>query len=466
MVETHNTSNGTLSNVAYNNGKYTNVTLNKGTINGSLYGGALGAVGTAANVYGPVHVAVYGGSVKKTDANGANGSGGVYGANNIYGAPLQSVEVDIYGTDPAPSANEYALFAVYGGGNAANYTYGNGYPKVRVHNCNNSIEYVYGGGNAAAVAATDVTIYGGNVIGNVFGGGNGTVNAANVTGNAYTKIYGGTILKVFGGSNSNGTIGGTITVDAESQKEGTDFCPIIVTELYAGGNLANSNAGTINIGCMNADNLIDYVYGGANQANVTGNITLNINGGRIEHVFGGNNIGGNIDGDIVINVAWDEVNCTNNYLGYVYGAGNLATYTQKTANHPEVNIKNAVVTHNVYGGGKGDPNDASKGVVTGLPTVTIGDATSGYSVTVGGDVFGGGDAAGIAGNTATTGKTSVTVGNKAVVEGNVFGGGNAAPISQDTHVLIKRAQIYGNVYGGGNQGAVGGNTKVIVNGVE
>ena len=202
----------------------------------------------------------------------------MYGANNVNGAPQRSVTVDIYGTDPAPLENEYALYAVYGGGNAADYTYGNGYPTVTVHNCDNSIEYVYGGGNAAAVASTNVTIYGGDVIGNVFGGGNGTVTAANVTGNTVTNIYGGSILRVFGGSNSQGNIGGTITVNAQSKTEqGSSRCPINVGELYGGGNMANSNAGAISIGCMEDGDMIDYVYGGANQANINGNINSNNN---------------------------------------------------------------------------------------------------------------------------------------------------------------------------------------------
>ena len=44
--------NGTSATTTY----HTNVTLNAGTINGSLYGGALGNSTTAANVYGPVAV--------------------------------------------------------------------------------------------------------------------------------------------------------------------------------------------------------------------------------------------------------------------------------------------------------------------------------------------------------------------------------------------------------------------------
>jgi hypothetical protein len=64
------------NNYQYTNNTETNVTLYKGTINGSLYGGALGGSNVGTHVYGPVKVKVYGGSVKKTSADG---SGGVYG---------------------------------------------------------------------------------------------------------------------------------------------------------------------------------------------------------------------------------------------------------------------------------------------------------------------------------------------------------------------------------------------------
>ena len=392
---------------------HTNVTMNKGTINGSLYGGGLGAAGTAANVYGPVAVKVYGGSVNKTDANGANGSGGVYGANNVNGAPQRSVTVDIYGTDPAPAADAYALFSVYGGGNAADYTYGNGYPTVKVHNCNNSIEYVYGGGNAAAVAATDVTIYGGNKIGNVFGGGNGTVTAANVTGNAVTKIYGGTIGKVFGGSNSQGTIGGAISVTVD-KKGDTDpegqstACDMKIGELYGGGNMAASNVGSLSIGCTGAltadhsehpENIgttlegIGDVYAGANAAAVNGDVTLNIESGMVNRVFGNNNTSASVSGTITVNIDKQSDAC-GWYVGYVYGGGNQAPYTAPDGkpNYPVVNVKNGKVSHSVFGGGLGNP-----ATVTGNPQVTLSGTAE-----VGGNVYGGGDAAPVTGSTKVT----------------------------------------------------------------
>ena len=435
--------NGTTANTTY----HTNVTLNKGIINGSLYGGALGDASTAANVYGPVQVTVNGGSVKKTDSNGANGSGAVYGCNNINGAPQSTVKVDIYGTDPAPSNNEYALFAVYGGGNQANYAAGT--PTVTVHNCSNSIEYVYGGGNAAHITNgnTDVTIYGGNKIGNVFGGGNGQVTAANVSGNTNVKIYGGTIGKVFGGSNSAGTIGDTINVTVQKQTEtGHDACAMHIDEVYGGGNMAASNAGNISIGCTGAEGEgIGDVYGGANQADITGDIALNITGGSIDRVFGGNNVNGSISGGIQVDVNWNTTNpCGYNYLGSVFGAGNLAQYTIPSGKALAVNILNGTVSGNVYGGGKGDANDHTKGQVTGNPVVTIGDNNANHQATVTGDVYGGGDAGDVSGtpqvNVINKCNTTIT---------NVYGGGNAADVN-GTDVNIDGGNITGMVFGGGH----------------
>lgn len=443
--------NGTTATNTY----HTHVTMNKGTIYGSLYGGALGSNTVPANVYGPVEVKVYGGSVKKVGDN--DGSGGVYGANNINGAPQRSVTVDIYGTDPAPSNEEYALYAVYGGGNQADYDYDGG-PIVTVNNCENSIEYVYGGGNAAAVKTTNVTIWGGNVIGNVFGGGHGYKDGAgaDVEGDVNVAIKGGTIKRVFGGSNSKGNISGTINLEID--KDGD--CDMRIGEVYGGGNEAAGNAGTITIGCTGAlvegDNGhvahpeeigktlegIGAVYGGANNANVTNDsgITLNINSGMVANAFGGNNTGGDITGGITVNINKNANTC-GWYVGNVYGAGNLAQYNGS----PAVNILNGEVSGNVYGGGKGDANDHSKGQVTGNPTVTIGDkSNAGYEAIVKGDVYGGGDAGNVVGIPV------VNVVNKCnTTIGNVYGGGNAADVN-GTDVNIDGGKITGMVFGGGH----------------
>jgi len=419
-----------LGTVNTNASNHTNVTLNKGIINGSLYGGGLGDNSTAANVNGPVTVTVNGGTVNTTSANG---SGAVYGCNNLNGAPQNTVAVIINGTDPAPGTNAYALDAVYGGGNQANYTYGT--PTVTVNNCDNSIAYVYGGGNAASVPGTDVQIYGGNKIGNVFAGGNGTNGAADVTGNTRARIYGGTIGRVFGGSNSAGTIGGTISVEINK----TGSCPMHIDEVYGGGNMAASKAGSISIGCTGgADEGIGDVYGGANAAAITGNITLDIAGGSIQRLFGGNNASGNISGSITVNVDWDTDNpCGYNYLGTVYGGGNQAAYSPTSVgSYPAVNIKNGTVSSSVFGGGLG-----STAVVTSNPVVKM---TGGQAA----NVYGGGMQADVNGNTTVSieGGTVTT---------DVYGGGMQADVSGNVTVNISKSGTPGtviighDVYGGG-----------------
>ena len=466
---------------------HTNVTMNKGLINGSLYGGGLGDDSNPARVYGPVQVTVNGGSIKTTDGTGNNGSGAVFGCNNINGAPQQTVNVDIYGTD-YPHPNEpFALFAVYGGGNHADYA---GKPIVTIHSCDNSINYVYGGANAAKVTATDVTVWGGH-IGYVFGGGNGTVEPADVTGNDGTSLHikGGNIENIFGGSNSQGDIAGDISVDIEA--EGS--CPLNLTNVFGGGNMAvigsdtpgDTRNITTHIGCgvgpiselyggSKQANIfgdveltvesgqIDYVFGGSQgtpdqPAHIDGNVTLNIYGGDIGSAFGGSNIKGNIEGKILVNIDWSQTSCEGTkQLENVYGASNLAQYepTMSAAtgsNHsPEVNLINGTVGRtvarpyhpaldpnnignqgNVFGGGKGITSNPNAGRVTANPIVIMNPSHNEDFVVLNA-IYGGGEMAPVVGNTTVEiSKGHVGSATKDIDEDNgfVFGGGKGDVIN-------------------------------------
>ncbi len=393
--------NGTAPTTAYR----TNVTLNKGVIYGKLFGGGLGAAGVAANVYGPVAVKVYGGSVVRLPSQG---SGGVFGANNINGKPQRAVTVDIYGTDAAPSESTYAINAVYGGGNRANYTYGT--PLVTVHNCTASIGSVYGGGNAASVPGTNVTVNGGT-IGNVFGGGNGLLSAANVTGNALTKIYGGTINNVFGGSNTNGSIGGTVTVNVNDAAENS--CALLAGNIYGGGNMAPySNSGNYPQVNITSGTIEGNVYGGGlgQTAAVTANPRVNLTGG----IIGGD----------------------------VFGGGDAAPVTGS----PIVSAVTGSSGTRLFGGGKG-----ATATVTGNTTVTV----SGGTFT---DIFGGGDAASVTGNTTLT----LSGGT---MDGAVYGGGNNAGVNGNTGITVSNGTISDGVYGGCNvTGTIGGNVNLTLTG--
>ncbi len=390
------------------------VFADEATTAGSVYGGGNNGYATDdIKVYlagGHVAGNVFGGANKAPSSQdvavvvtGGSVDGGVYGGSNQSGVISGQITVDVYGTDPQPGSG-YAIHQVFGGGNVAAYT---GTPVVTVHNdssCNISIGELYGGGNAATVTGTNVTVSGGNRIGNVFGGcygANVTTNGTKVT------IKGGTIEKVFGGNNAGGSITGAIKVRVHKDSD----CPMKIGELYGGGNVAGSAAGSIDIGCTGTyvedagghadcnetDNRIGYelegigdVYGGANEANISTGITLTIDSGMVYRVFGGNNSDGNISGTITVNIQQTNPNNCGWYVGYVYGGGFNADYSNAATNNPAVNVSAGLVSHNVYGGGKG-----SGAVVTGNPTVTLSGTARG-----GGNVDGGGDAAAVTGNTS------------------------------------------------------------------
>ncbi len=428
------------------------VTLRSGIVHGDLYGGGLGDENNEASVNGQVQVTVYGGTV----------TGSVYGCNNVKGAPTASVKVDIYGTD-APTSG-YALANVFGGGNHATYV---GTPVVTIHNCDNSIGYVYGGGNKASVTGADVTIYGGNTIGYVFGGGNGegvAVDYPMVTGNVSTKIYGGTIGHVFGGNNQSGTIGGIVTLTVNKQAEaGHSACPMYLGEVYGGGNLAAGNAGVVSIVCTGTivdgpDGHIAHperigttlegiatLYGGANQADVTGDITLTINSGIINNVFGGNNTSGSIAGSIEVNIDSNS-NACGWYVGDVFGGGNKADY----GGTPDVNILAGTIYRNVYGGGN-EITTTGKGVLGSDVNMTGG--------TVRGNLYGG---CNIKGTVETTSKVTLTGGS---VMQSVYGGGygsNTTVTGKATVDISGDTSIGEDVYGGGNEGTVEGGAEVNI----
>ena len=266
--------------------KTTTVNLYAGTINGDAYGGGLGqknGVNGATSdmlsfVGGNVYVTLDGAKVQQ-----------VFGANNLNGTPKGHVKVWVKRTNNFVNAKNalknnsetplsdrgkdgegekcYDVAAVYGGGNQADYnpTKATGtdeekkeaYAEVVIDGCTTtSIEYVYGGGNAAAVPATEVTINGAYIIDKLFGGGNGagagnpgadvgiidkTAYASDPTtgiygtGQAVTKLIGGQIHEVYGGSNTLGNIRGGTTLE---RKDNTGDCDLKIGELYGAGQLA------------------------------------------------------------------------------------------------------------------------------------------------------------------------------------------------------------------------------------
>ena len=399
----------------------------------------------------------------------------------------------------------FAIKEVYGGGNHAAHTptADDGTTLVHVHYCEeNTIANVYGGGNAADTKNNSVIIEGGHML-NVFGGGNGSGvgnPGANVSGNATTQILGGLVHNVYGGSNEVGTVSGTTTVSVNSNDDG---CDQLVENIFGGGNAAEGGSTSLTIAC--GTGYLGNVYGGSNDADIdgdvelniyggiidnafggvkggdgdprtiTGNVTVNVYGGEITNVFGGCDSKGFILGDIEVNVIIDSsLCCCQQNLDYVYGGGRNAPYkpTDINAASPRVNIIRGTVNHDVYGGGYG-----ADAIVSSNPVVTVGGGTLTVPTCTGKNPCASPCLVcpnGTESDDYEPGTT--TLGSKAyywpVVGGNVFGGGSLAPVKDSaspakkkystTVKILNASVIEGGVYGGGNAAEVSGNTDVII----
>ncbi len=500
--------------------------------------------------------------------------GQIFGCNNVNGTPKGDVMVHIYATQNAAATQiantgevtnakvkgRYDVTAVYGGGNMAAYEPAdpdNNKSEVIIDGCQlTSIKTVYGGGNAACTPSTNVTVNGTFEVEELFGGGNGLddidVNGvtkpnpgANVgyknytvyekvgdewiakddpaydtkeertapssaitygTGQASVNIFGGTVHRVFGGSNTKGNVRQT-AVTLLDENSGCDFC---VDEAYGGGKSAEMDAeAKLLMACIPG---LEAVYGGAEAADVRGNVTLNITNGTFDRVFGGNNLSGTISGSITVNV--EEIGCKPVKIGELYGGGNEAGYsvygydsngkpvesgTTPLYNDPQVNVMSFTSIGNIYGGGYG-----SGATMVGNPTVNINVAYGRYynddESVVGenaktpnnypipshatgkigaiSNVFGGGNAAKVIGNTTVNVGTlsevyvvkQVTVGDDVsslYIRNNNGTYSKASGTAQDGTTYYEEqdvigADIRGNVYGGGNNAEVTGNTNVVI----
>ena len=409
---------------------------------------------------------------------------------------MSNVYVDVYQTAHNEdnvvdnTDGSYAIHQVFGGGSQADYTIGLNL-EVYVHGCENTIERLFGGGNAAAAHGVNLTIDGGR-LDQVFGGGNGELGpdfAANIgTGGISILLGGGYMNSLFNGSNLYGTIGGPI------QLSNFNGCgEALVIDHYMGSNQVDifENISETIICETDPNRMMRFVnlYCGSNKAQIYGDISLTIEGGIFENVFGGSkgsidnpltdpdesfasniykitqemidahseltqadlgrggninllirggtigdlfgacDINGNVEGRITITVQFDdELECPL-FIGNIYGGGNRTNYT---------------------------PIDISNYNSTDYP---------GYSplikvlkATVGGDsphlpVI------------ESAGNTSPKH-----YEGNVYGGGNQGNVTSSPLVILgdklhpndSPVTILGNVYGGGKEGKIIGDTKIII----
>lgn len=470
---------------------------------GNVFGGGLGDESHPAAVNGVVHV-----NIGTETANGLASlvRCNVYGCNNQKGSPQDNVYVDVWGTthtttdevDYYDFDRTYAIYQVFGGGNQAHYHAANNgdflkRTHVTVHNCDNTVRYVYGGGNAADADGVETIILGGRFE-EIYGGGNGRVTPANITGGGIgLNVVAGNVNFLFEGSNKEGeNVGGRWYKPAASSD---CLGGLFVDSYFFGTNEAELYGDLTNmINCADAGDFeYRYVYAGSRWGIVYGDINLMVGGGTIENLFGGCRGYSDYSADVRRFPTKAEITTDQalpegqrkysaqllEYMGYP------DDFKTELAGHGG-NI-NLVVTGgtigNIFGGCD------VKGNVEGNISVTVSEIDNACPLFVG-NVYGASNQwyynpehsdinspmvkilKGTIGGTHPDLPVNNIYGAPATeYEGNVFGGGNQGDVTSQPRVIIgdgttgataTPVTVKGSVYGGGNRGDITGSPQVIV----
>ncbi len=435
-----NVNNGTITNIFGGGNEAdsnkTNITTNGGTIT-NIYGGGNKAsivTKTGMSDSGNTYVNLLKGTI--TNAFGGSNSKGNVATTNVT-----------VGASDSTGAN-LSVTNVYGGNNEGGTS-----TNTNVTTYRGTIENVYGGSKGlssygpeqekAYAGTTNVQIKGTHITGNVFGGGElaETTNATNITlsDNSIvdTNVYGGGNQATVGNdthdasthlSIANCTIKGNAFAagnGATATTYGTTY-----VEILSGANIGQNYDDTLNSGC---------VYGGGNQAKVTGTTQVLFNGGTIKtNVFGGGNEG-LVEGSTIVNAKDGTID------GSIYGGGNLATVTENTL----VNIYN-----NMKVGNSSSTPPLKGSVFAGGNQAETGLEANGGSKNIlniaGGEIFG--NAYGGANTSKIWGSTVVNIGLKAIQD---YKAANDSAYDIPADMTATALTIHGTVFGGGEANASG-----------
>ncbi len=411
----------------------------------------------------------------------------VYGGNNGNASNAPSEVIVQSGT--------YA--AVYGGCRQGNIT---GSTKVEVSG-NADIGVVCGAGwlgSSLVTGDTEVYVSGEARVAAVLGGNRSSDGQAGVTGRAHVMVGGSArieenaTVKSDTSFVSTGFVAGSGADSCLNEMDGTlgnvrggTFVEIRENAYVATNVLGGSGDGWVNEGQI--DQTIENPYAllgtaGKTEVLITGNAEI---GGS---VYGGGNNRSCKDGA--------SVTVESGVIrGSVYGGG----LNGNVGGDCTVSVGGtALVSQNIYGGGKGMEAVENTGTVTGGTTVSVTGGHVGLYTGSGeevltegtGSVFGGGEFGRVDGDSAveinasgqsghpTVGRCVYGGGSQAVVQGKssahliqgrvgtaVYGGGyGEGSSSGSTEVRIEGGTVGDNVYGGGAKGTVSGQTSVWISG--
>lgn len=305
------------------------VTMNDGLVLKGVYGGC----NATDSVYGNINVNILGGTIGTSSAL-ANVHGGGYGEQT---GSTGNVTVN-FGQDISTTSTASTNPALYGnvyGGSAFGTVNDDGTDKTTVNIRNGALRYL--------VSGTDTiggSVYGGGlgVSGNINKGkvyGAITVNVGDSIHQAGAEVADTTICfgyatigrNVYGCNDSGGSPQEDVTVNifgtAHTTTDYADYDPATnggvpatyaIANVFGGGNFADYTASnkTATVNIFSCDNTIERVFGGG-DASATPNVSTDIQGGRMDKVFGGGNgerpgYPANINGNILLAIHGGTVN--------------------------------------------------------------------------------------------------------------------------------------------------------------
>ncbi len=322
--------------------------------------------------------------------------------------------------------------------------------------------YFGGNGNAAAAEDFDMTLSainatGGKSLGNLYFGGisNTVIDSADANANAISVVV-DTIYGSLVGGGQQSMITGDITFEVVTGASGAEivgagegntvngniFINVNSTDDASVGNITGGRAVhkvADDISIVVEDGVVADVYGLNNgDANGTsvGNIQIDVTGGTVSSIRGGNSSAGKVPGvfeaeSVKINLTGGEV------TGKIYGGSQLSSGSI------------AIV---VDGGEAADIYAGSKYAAVGTASIEVKDGSVG-------SIYGGG-----AGGTDDIGYSTVETSairiSGGVVSGNIYGGGTEGDVTTSATVTITGGEILGGVYGADVTGTISGESTL------
>ena len=425
---TDGTLNGTTFVYAGGNATVGNRTLvNNGTLltgaeAGSIFGVGNGRSGSTYNKLGSCD-----NSNIVVDGN-ATILGNVYGGGNYGGAGITTsksttttnikvlggqIEGDIYGAGNRNGAGDTAKISTITIDINGGLINGN----------------VYGGSNISGIVygSVGINVLGGQIDSNVYGGGKGGTAVSNMVSRNVNVIIGNSVSgptitgSVHGGS-AFGTVNGTVNNTTVS---------------------SYSTNVTVNNGIIS-----DSVFGGGEgnttyNAYVLGHITVNVNGGNIGYVYGGNDQAGIPNGNVLVYL-------NGGVIGEAYGGGN-----RSSVRTTQIYLQGATVT-NLFGGSNtsGTVNNGNVTVSSGNATNVFGGNNVGGTLDVARVNINGGTVNGVygGGNLVATTTTHLYLNDSSSPIPYAFGGGKSANVNVSN--VYKYNAVVNSIFGGSDTSGV------------